>query len=119
MLPHSASGESRAALNLCQRNLCGMHFLWRILRIGKIVFIKMFSAPDVFLKAKIKLNILGAVLFAFKIGYLANIYFGMQLKEIIFLGIYFLQQAMAVAIQEILCADRTATRRLADASRSA
>ena len=56
----------------------------------------MFSAPDVFLKAKIKLNILGAVLFAFKIGYLANIYFGMQLKEIIFLGIYFLQQAMAV-----------------------
>ena len=33
-----------------------MHFLWRILRIGKIVFIKMFSAPDVFLKAKIKLN---------------------------------------------------------------
>lgn len=71
-----------------------MHFLWRILRIGKIVFIKMFSAPDVFLKAKIKLNILGAVLFAFKIGYLANIYFGMQLKEIIFLGIYFLQQAM-------------------------
>lgn len=54
-----------------------MHFLWRILRIGKIVFIKMFSAPDVFLKAKIKLNILGAVLFAFKIGYLANIYFGM------------------------------------------
>lgn len=79
----------------------------------------MFSAPDVFLKAKIKLNILRSVLFAFKIGYLANIYFGMQLKEIIFLGIYFLQQAMAVAIQEILCADRTAKRRLADASRSA
>lgn len=54
-----------------------MHFLWRILRIGKIVFIKMFSAPDVFLKGKIKLNILRSVLFAFKIGYLANIYFGM------------------------------------------
>lgn len=53
----------------------------------------MFSAPDVFLKAKIKLNILRSVLFAFKIGYLANIYFGMQLKEIIFLGIYFLPQA--------------------------
>ena len=69
----------------------------------------VFCAGCFFLKAKIKLNILGAVLFAFKIGYLANIYFGMQLKEIIFLGIYFLQQAMAVAIQEILCADRTAT----------
>lgn len=85
----------------------------------KNCFYKDVFCADVFLKAKIKLNILGAVLFAFKIGYLANIYFGMQLKEIIFLGIYFLQQAMAVAIQEILCADRTATRRLADASRSA
>lgn len=96
-----------------------MHFLWRILRIGKIVFIKMFSAPDVFLKAKIKLNILRSVLFTFKIGYLANIYFGMQLKEIIFLAYISCRKPMAVAIQEILCADRTAKRRLADASRSA